>query len=154
MTQAGGSPGPPGLSSSTDSGRSPAAASPGRSIPASRKNADGLVTRWKVHGTRTAAGTTATIAALIAVARPSQGFGVQAAASADRGEDRDRPHQRHEGRGHRDEQPAAHAARRARLGGPVSIRPTAMPMSGSRTKTTAVPIRPAATAPIATGSSA
>ena len=41
VTQAGGSPGPPGLSSSTDSGRRPAKASPGRWIPASRKNAEG-----------------------------------------------------------------------------------------------------------------
>ena len=153
MTQAGGSPGPPGRSSSTDSGRS-AAASPGRSIPASRKNADGLVTRWKVHGTRTAAGTTATIAALIAVARPSLGFRAHAAA---------RPTAARMVIGHTSgtkaaatavSRPAAHAARRARLGGPVSIRPAAMPMSGSRTKATAVPMRPAATAPIATGSSA
>ncbi len=154
VTQAGGSPGPPGRSSSTDSGLSAAAASPGRSIPASRKNADGLVTRWKVHGTRTAAGTTATIAALITAARPSRGFGVQAAAT---------PTAARIAIGHTSgtkaaatavSRPAAHAARRARLGGPVSIRPAAMPMSGSRTKATAVPMRPAATAPIATGSSA
>ena len=81
MTQAGGSPGPPGLSSSSDSGRRPAAASPGRTRPASPKNADGLVTRWKVQGMRMMAGTTATIAALITVRAPSQG---QAAAAATR----------------------------------------------------------------------
>ena len=107
--------------------------------------------RWKVHGTRTAAGTTAAIAALTAVARPSQGQaatrpiapitaigqinGTKAAATAT-------------------SRPVAQAARRARRGGPVSIRPTAMPMSGSRTKAMAVPSRPVATAPIATGSSA
>ncbi len=151
VTQAGGSPGPPGLSSSTDSGRRPAEASPGRWTPASRKNAEALVNRWKVHGMRTTAGTAAAMAALTAVARPSQGqaaitptaattaigqmSGTKAAATAM-------------------SRPAAHAARRARRGGPASIRPTAMPMSGSRTKATSVPIRPAATAPIATGSSA
>ncbi len=151
VTQAGGRPGPPGLSSSTDSGRRPAEASPGRCTPASRRNADGLVNRWNVQGMRTTAGTSATIAALIAVTRPSQGqaairptaattaigqiSGTKAAATAM-------------------SRPAAHAARRASRGGPASIRPTAMPMSGSRTKATRVPIRPAATAPIATGSSA
>src|ERR1700744_3229877 len=55
--------------------------------------------------------------------------------------------------------PAAQAARRAGRrdgeaggGGAVSTRPTMMPTSGSSTKATTVPIRPAATAPVATGS--
>ena len=50
--------------------------------------------------------------------------------------------------------PDAQAARRATRAEPVSIRPMVMAMSGSRTKATAVPMRPAATAPMATGSSA
>ncbi len=151
VTQAGGSPGPPGLSSSNDFGRRLAAASPGLSNPASPKNAEGLATRWKLHGMRTAAGTAAAIAALTTVRGPSQRqaatapsaattaigqiSGTKAAAIAI-------------------SRPAAHAARRAARGGPARIRPVMMPTSGSSTKATAVPTRPAATAPIATGSSA
>ena len=151
VTQAGGSPGPPGLSSSSDSGRRPAAASPGLTRPASPKNADGFVTRWKVHGMRMTAGTTATIAALIDGPPAEPGPGRH---RPERGDHRDRPGQRHEGGRDRDQQAAAQAARRAARGGPASIRPTMMPISGSSTKAAAVPIRPAATAPVATGSSA
>ena len=50
--------------------------------------------------------------------------------------------------------PVAQAARLARLGGWVNIRPASRAISGSSAKTTAVPSRPAATAPIAIGSSA
>ena len=50
--------------------------------------------------------------------------------------------------------PTAHAARLAFRGGAVSIRPALTAISGSSTKATAVPRRPAATAPVATGSSA
>ena len=50
--------------------------------------------------------------------------------------------------------PVAQAARRASRGGWVNIRAAIMAISGSSTKTTAVPIRPAATAPVATGSRA
>ena len=82
VTQAGGSPGPPGLSSSSDSGRSRAAASPGRTRPASPKNADGLVTRWKVQGMRMTPGSTATMAALTTVRGPSQGQAAAAATAA------------------------------------------------------------------------
>ena len=97
------------------------------------------------------AGTTATITALMTVRGPSQGqattapraaitataqaSGTKAAATAV-------------------SRPAAQAARRAASGVPVSIRPIMMPISGSSTKATAVPIRPAATAPVTTGSSA
>src|SRR5580704_9339936 len=65
VIQTGGSPGPPGLSSSSGPGSKRATASPGWVTPASSRNADGLVTKWKVHGIKTMAGTTATIVALI-----------------------------------------------------------------------------------------
>src|SRR5271168_887321 len=100
---------------------------------------------------RTAAGTAATITAFSTVRGPSQRqaatapsaataaiaqtSGTKAAAIAT-------------------SKPDAHAARRAARGDPVSIRLIVIPVSGSRTKATAVPMRPAATAPIATGSSA
>src|SRR6202041_396123 len=72
-TQAGGTTGPPGLSSSTDSGRRPAEASPGRWTPASARTAEAVLNRWNVHGMRTAAGTTAAMAALTGAARPTRG---------------------------------------------------------------------------------
>ena len=50
--------------------------------------------------------------------------------------------------------PVAQAARRACRGAAVSIRPALSPISGSSVKATAVPRRPAATAPVATGRSA
>ena len=50
--------------------------------------------------------------------------------------------------------PVAQAARRASRGGWVNIRAAVSAISGRSTKTTAVPIRPAAIDPIATGSSA
>ncbi len=50
--------------------------------------------------------------------------------------------------------PVAQAARRARRGGSVKIRAASTAMTGMRTKTTAEPKRPAATAPMPTGSSA
>ena len=111
--------------------------SPGLTRPASPKNADGLMTRWKVHGMRMTAGTTATITALTTVRGPSQrqaasapsaaitatgqASGTKAAAMAV-------------------SRPAAQAARRAACGGPASIRPTMMPISGSSTKAATVPI--------------
>src|SRR5207248_1943561 len=72
VTHTGGSPGPPGLSSSSDAGRRYAEESPGLRRPASPKTAAGLVTRRKVHGTSRTAGNAATIAALMTVLRPSQ----------------------------------------------------------------------------------
>ncbi len=50
--------------------------------------------------------------------------------------------------------PVAQAARVARRGGWVNIRPASRAISGIRANTTAVPSRPAAMAPIAMGSSA
>ena len=50
--------------------------------------------------------------------------------------------------------PTAHAARRASRADSVNIRPAARPMSGISTNATALPSRPAETAPKATGSSA
>ena len=48
----------------------------------------------------------------------------------------------------------AQAARRASRGDSLNIRPAARPMTGISTNATALPRRPAATAPNATGSSA
>jgi hypothetical protein len=50
--------------------------------------------------------------------------------------------------------PVAHAARRAWRREAVTILAAFIPISGSITKANAVPSRPAATAPVATGSSA
>ena len=50
--------------------------------------------------------------------------------------------------------PVAQAARRARRPAAVNIRAATMPMSGISANTTAAPNRPAATAPMPTGSSA
>ena len=115
VTQGGGSPGPPGLSSSSDSGRSRATASPGRTRPASPKNADGLVTRWKVHGMRMTAGSTATMAALIDRPRAEPGPRHR---RRDRGDHRDRPGQRHEGRHDRGQQAGRPGRAARRPGGP------------------------------------
>src|SRR5580704_16317937 len=119
---------------------------------------------------RMTAGTTATITALITVRPPSQG---QAAAAASAAITATGQTSGTKAAAIAVSRPAAQAARRAVKrdgpggtgggrppcteevgGGPVSIRPTIMPISGSSTKAAPVPIRPAATAPVATGSSA
>ena len=151
VTQDGGNPGPPGLSSSSEPGRSAAAASPGRTRPASAKNAEGLVTRWKVHGMRSTPGTTATIQALRTVRGPSQDQAAVAATAAITATG--------QASGTKAavtavSRPAAQAALAAVRGFPVSTRPARTPISGSSTNATTVPIRPTATAPVATGSSA
>src|SRR6202167_3135805 len=157
VTHTGGSPGPPGLSSSSEAGRSPAAAIPGPASPASSRKADGRANRSKVQGTRTTPGTTATITALDAVAGGSQRHAASAASAATTAIAQINGTN---AAATAISRAAAQAALRVvnRDGtvedGPVRTRPRAMPMSGSRTKATAVPILPAATAPMATGSSA
>ena len=119
--------------------------------PASVTNAIGSVSRCSDQGKSTKNGTTATMAAFTGSAASSQrraastpsanttpriqASGAKAAATAT-------------------SRPTAQAARRAFLGVPVSIRPALIAISGSSTNATAVPRRPAATEPIATGSSA
>jgi len=100
---------------------------------------------------RSTAGTTAMIQALITVRAPSQDQAAVAASAAITATGQASgtkaavtPVSR----------PAAHAARRATRSGAVSTLPAMTPIGGSSTKATTVPIRPAATAPVATGSSA
>ena len=151
MTHTGGRPGPPGLRASSVAGDSPAVVSPWADRPASERKADGLPSRCSDQGKSSRNGTTATISALTgslatsqrrtataatANATPrTQASGANAAASAT-------------------SSPVAHAARRAWRGAAVSIRPALTAASGATMKATAVPRRPAATAPVATGSSA
>ena len=109
------------------------------------------MTRWKVHGMRSTPGTTATIQALITVRGPSQDQAAVAATAATTATG--------QASGTKAavtavSRPAAQAARVAVRLFPVSTRPARTPMSGSSTKATTVPIRPAATAPVATGSRA
>ena len=151
VTQNGGSPGPPGDSSSRDRAGRPRAASPAGCNPASRNSSDGWVARDILHGRRSTTGTTATIAASITTpGRPrrkartpraiaataiTQTSGTKAAATAT-------------------SRPVAQAARRARRRPWVKTRAATTVINGSRTSTSAVPRRPAATAPMPTGSSA
>ena len=100
---------------------------------------------------RSTAGTTAMIQALITVRAPSQD---QAAAAATAAITATGQASGTKAAATAVSRPAAQAARRATCGGAVSTRPTMAPISGSSTKATAVPIRPAARAPVATGSSA
>ena len=126
-------------------------ASPGGCSPASRSSWDGWVARAMLHGRSSTTGTTATIAASIITPGPprrntsapmamaatvsTQTSGTKATATATR-------------------RAAAQAARRARRGPWVKTRAATTAISGSRTSTSAVPRRPAATAPMPTGSSA
>ena len=151
VTQNGGRPGPPGESSSSDRAGRAAVASPGTLFPASRKSRDGWVATCSVHGSSRTGGTTAVMPRLSSMPRPArrkataassaprtattQISGTKAAAIATTS-------------------PVAHAARRARRGASVKIRAASRAISGMRAKTTAEPNRPAATAPMPTGSSA
>ena len=151
VTQNGGRPGPPGDSSSSDRAGRAAVASPGTLFPASRKSRDGWVATCSVHGSSRIGGTTTVIPRLSSVPRPdwrkataatsaartamTQISGTKAAAIAMT-------------------RPAAQAARRARRGASVKIRAASSAISGMRAKTTAEPKRPAATAPMPTGSRA
>src|SRR5580692_6410985 len=98
-----------------------------------------------------AAGRAAAITALTTVRRPSQGQATTAASAASTAIGQTNGTKAAAIAMIR---PVAHAARRAARGGAASIRPIMRPASGSSTKATAVARRPAATAPIATGSSA
>src|SRR5689334_25181816 len=100
---------------------------------------------------RSTPGTSATIQALITVRRPSQD---QAAAAATAAITATAQASGTKAAVTAVSRPAPQAARVAVRGLPVSIRPTSTPINGSSTKATTVPIRPAATAPVATGSSA
>ncbi len=151
VTHAGGSPGPPGCSSNSDAGRRDAADSPSGVSPASSRNADGLDSSRSDHGNKTRNGVAITIAALSSETGHTQrraasststrpatithASGTNAAAIAV-------------------SSPVAQAARRAARGEEVSIRAAAWASSGNRMKAVVVPSRPAATAPIATGSKA
>ena len=147
VTQTRGRPGPPGLSSSKDRADRSCTARPGCCRPTSSSSVAGFVATWTVHGSSSTGGTAATMPrfrhmpgraatrASAATRATTQISGTNAAATAI-------------------VRPVAQAARRARLGGKVSIRPPSRAIAGISTKTTAVPIRPAAIAPIATGSSA
>ncbi len=157
VTQTGGSPGPPGLTRSSDSGRNPAAAMPGPASPASSRKAAGLANRWKVQGRRTTPGTTATITALSAADGGSRRHAASAASAAATAIAQiSGTNAAATAISRAAAQAALRVVKRDALAddGPARIRPKAIPMSGSRTKATAVPMRPAATAPMATGSSA
>ncbi len=151
VTHSGGRPGPPGLSSSSDLAGRSGLARPGCCTPTSSSSWAGCVASWNVQGTSRTGGTTATMprlpstegrlmptvtaASTAARTATTQINGTKAAAIAI-------------------VRPVAQAARLARLGGWVNMRPASRAISGSRAKTTAVPSRPAATVPIAIGSSA
>src|SRR5712692_5228822 len=151
VTQYGGMPGPPGLSSISDRAGRSGLARPGAWTPASSSSSDGWVATWIVHGTSSKGGTSTAIARFSAMPRRaalkasaathaamtaiSHTSGTNAVATATL-------------------RPVAQAARRASRGGWVNIRAAVSAISGSSTKTTAVPILPSATDPMATGSSA
>ena len=151
VTQNGGSPGPPGESSSRERAGRSAVARPGTFCPASRNSRPGRLKSCTVQGSSSTAGVATAMPQLMRVARLrrprvtaaqpaaataiTQTSGTNAAATAMKS-------------------PVAQAARRARLGGSVKIRAASTPISGISAKTTAEPNRPAATAAMPTGSSA
>jgi hypothetical protein len=162
VTQTGGRPGPPGLSSSRSRAGNPPSDNPVRWMPASRRKPPGARRRAKDQGMRISSGATATTSA-------SSTETAGAVTAGQRRETRDQPAQATAmtaASGHSSgtnaaptatPSPVPHAARRATAGlagRAVTIRAAARPMSGSRANATAVPSRPAAMAPVATGSSA
>ncbi len=151
VIQTGGRPGPPGLSISSERAGRSGLARPRCCTPTSSSSSAGCAASWTVHGSSTTGGTitamprlrrtdgrptpTAAAATTAASTATIQVSGTKAAAIAI-------------------VRPVAQAARRARRGGSVNILAASRAISGSRAKATAVPSRPAAMAPIATGSSA
>src|SRR5690606_296480 len=146
VTQNGGTPGPPGLSASRLSGDSRGSTRSGSCSPASSRNRPGSSTRPASHGSSSATGTpsasatgthtrSTTIAATPRTSAATYTRGTNAVATAS-------------------SRPNPQAARRDLRRSPNSRWPPSTTAGGSSTNTTAVPSRPAATAPVATGSSA
>src|SRR6185437_6443717 len=128
-----------------------AEASPGGSTPASAKKRDGLASRYSDHGNKTRNGVITTIAAWTGLTGHSQ----RRAASTTIAKAEPNTHSSGTNAAARaTSRPVAHADRCAARGGAVSIRAALSAISGSITNANAVPRRPAAIAPMATGKSA
>ncbi len=157
VTQNGGSPGPPGDSSSNDRAGRPAVARPGTFWPASRNSSAGWLASCTVQGSSSSGGTSTAIPRLMARPRrprPPCQPGLRAAPASAAAATAMTQVSGTNAVATARNRPVAQAARRARRPGAVKIRAASMPISGISANTTAAPNRPAATAPMPTGSSA
>ena len=153
VTHTGGTPGPPGDRSSSDRAGSAGSASPGRASPVSSRNRDGWANSAHAHGPSSSGGVTTTIATLTSSLhwsfRPPNATAISPPITRMSGHTNGTNAMTTASSSAADQ-----AARLARAPWRTSIFARNTPSTGSTTMATAVPSRPAATAPVATGSSA